>query len=79
MDRGLDVLLAENAQPPGRDLVVLDALLGKEGEVFGEKGVVEGIEVESGSDLLLDRRKRDRHQQWHDSDAVVLSECRLRW
>ena len=34
-------------------VISLYALLGKEGDVFRDEGVIEGIEVESRSDLLL--------------------------
>jgi len=40
----------------------LYALLWKEGDVFGDEGVIEGVEVESGGDLLLAVGKRGGHR-----------------
>ena len=35
-------------------------LLGKEGDVFGDEGVIERVEVESGGDLFMAVGKRRR-------------------
>jgi len=40
----------------------LYALLWKEGDEFGDEGIIEGIEVKSGDDVLLAVGKRGGHR-----------------